>query len=139
MHEARERLGGRPERDATTGRFLRGNVGALSTGARSAAFWREVNEAKAVIMARVLANLGGADEAGEIKAGVIEQYAEAKLLRRSLFLDITAAGGTATQKNRARRLLAPYGQAFDRELKAAQVLGLARQPRRASTVAELLE
>jgi len=129
LETARERIGSRPDRDSQTGRFVAGNGAAAVTRGRSAAFWAEVAIAKAEIMRRVLSDLAASDEPTEVLAGVVEAYAEAKLLRRSLFLDITAAGGTTTTKNHARRLLTPYGAAFDRELKAAHAIGLTRRAR----------
>ena len=109
------------------GRFVHGRV---TTGAESEALWQALAPVKAEIVAGVRRQLAAeGDEAPPVLLSVIDAYAEASLLRRSTFLQLVNRGGPVTHKGRTRGLLAAWGAFFDRELRAAERLGLVNVPR----------
>lgn len=114
-------------RDAKTGRFVHGRV---TTGAESRQYWADLAPLKAEIIGAVRAQLAAdGDDAPPTLMALIDGYAEAHLLRRSTFLQLCLRGGPLTSKGRVRGLLAAWGAFFDRELRAADKLGLARVAR----------
>ena len=133
-------------RDPLTGRWTLDNGGRLETGLRSEAFWVDLEPARAEIETRVRTQLGLDDEdAAETAIGLAGAYAEARLIRRSEFLQLTrmeTEPTTAKQRRgvheRRRRHLAAWALAFDRELKVAQALGLERKARGVPTLATWL-
>ena len=122
-------------RDPVTGRWVLGNGGRLETGLRSERFWVDLEPARVAIEASVRHQLGLDDsEAPETALGTVGAYAEARLIRRSEFLQLTRIEDQPTTAKALRRLherrrqhLTAWGMAFDRELKAAGLLGLGRR------------
>jgi hypothetical protein len=126
-------------RDAN-GRFASENTGRLLTLEHSGQLRAALEPLKSDLVARVRAQLGAdSDDAPETLLGVIDAYAEARLLRSSAFVRLSQLGGFMTAKGKARALLATWGSAFDRELRAAERLGLVRRARRTQTPVEWLE
>lgn len=133
--KALDRLDVRRERvrDSKTGRWTLANGGRLETGLHSERFWSELEPARAAIEARVCAQLGLTDDR-ETAVGLAGAYAEARLIRRSEFLQLTRLEDQPTNarqrrrvNERRRRHLTAWAMAFDRELKAAMALGLERR------------
>ncbi|MGH6691135.1 MAG: hypothetical protein ACREF4_10730 [Gammaproteobacteria bacterium] len=130
-------------RDPATGRWTVGNGAALKTGLPDS-FWTDLEPARAEIVGRVRVQLGldDAHDGRETALGVVDALAEARLIRRSEFLQLTrlndAAGvarsakGRLRQQERRRAHLTAWAMAFDRELRAAGVLGLERKARAVS-------
>lgn len=126
-------------RDPKTGRWTIANGGRLETGEHSWPFFADLEPAREEIERRVCAQLGLDAKApdSETQYGLIGAYAEARLIRRSEFLqltriedDVTTAKQRRRLHDRRRRHLAAWALAFDRELKAALALGLERKTRR---------
>lgn len=125
-------------RDAN-GRFTSNNTGHLQTLEHSAQLRAALAPIKADLVQRTRVQLGADDDdAPETLLGVIDMYCEARLLRSSAFVRIGQLGGFMTAKGKARALLATWASAFDRELRAAERLGLTRRARRAQSPAEWL-
>lgn len=133
--------------DPQTGQWTSANGGRLETGVHSVDFWQALEPARALIEQRVRQQLGLTDGDGcEVASGVIGAYAEADLIRRSEFFQLTRLqpepAATAKQRrrqaDRRRRHLQTWGLAFDRFMKAAVVLGLERKARRVPNLAEYL-
>ena len=134
---ALDRLDARRDRvrDPQTGRWTLANGGRLVTGVHSERFWGDLEPARAAIEQRVCAQLGFTVEDGrETALGLAGAYAEARLIRRSEFLQLTRledAPTSAKQRTRRherrRQHLNAWALAFDRELKAALALGLERK------------
>jgi hypothetical protein len=149
IHGALDRLDARRQRirDPQTGRWVLGNGGRLSTGHRSDQYWADLEPVRQEIEQRVLRQLAlTGDDAPETAIGLAGAYAEARLIRRSEFLQLTRIeDATATPRqrkrinDRRRRHLAAWAMAFDRELKAAMALGLERRERQALTPHEYWE
>jgi hypothetical protein len=121
------------------GRFVRA---PLKDGQHSAELWNRLEPIKADIVARVRRQLAVDDDDGrETLLALIDGYAEAHLLRKSAFHQLTRRGGPVTNKGKPRGLLAAWGAFFDREMRAAEKLGLERRARTAkrSTRAWLLD
>ncbi len=145
---ALDRLDARRQRvrDPKTGQFVLNNGGRLETGERSEAFWLDLEPARREIEDRVRVQLGlTGDDAAETALGIAGAYAEARLIRRSEFLqlsrleDIPANLKQRRKVNeRRRRHLSAWSMAFDRELKAAMALGLERRTRRIGSFTEAL-
>ena len=70
---------------------------------------------------------------------MIDAYAEARLLRSSAFVRLSQLGGYMTAKGKARALLGTWASAFDREMRAAERLGLVRRARKAQSPVEWLQ
>lgn len=114
-----------PVRDPQSGQFVRGIV---RTGADSQLFWSTLAPIKADIVGRVRAQLAVENDDGrETLLGMIDAYAEARLLRQSAFLRMSSQGGPVTTKGKTRGLLQAWGSFFDREMRAAERLGLERR------------
>jgi hypothetical protein len=127
------------ERDPK-GRYTRDNTGHLTTLEHSSQLWRALEPLKQEIIGRVRTQLAAdTDDAPETLLGVIDAYAEARLLRSSAFVRLSQSGGFMTSKGAARALLGTWGAAFDREMRAAERLGLVRRARRAQTPIEWLQ
>lgn len=147
--DALDRLAARREkvRDPKTGRWTVGNGGRLETGSRSVLFWQDLEPARAEIEERVKTQLALTDEgAPETALGLAGAYAEARLIRRSEFLQLTRLEdepGNAKQRkardDRRRRHMSNWAASFDRELRSALALGLERRTKMAPNVHELLE
>ena len=140
VDEALDGLLQRPQRDAESGKFVKGNVVGGKTLARSQHFWKSVEEAKRELVQRLEVDLGAADGAGpETLLGLIDAYAEARLFRHAMFRRLVELGGPITTKGTARVLYSSYLQALDRETRLALALGLERRPQPAPTLSELME
>ena len=140
VEAALEGLQQRPQRDAKSGKFVKGNVVGGKTLARSQHFWKSVEEAKHELVQRLESDLGAADGAGpETLLGLIDAYAEARLFRHAMFRRLVELGGPITTKGRARVLYSSYLQALDRETRLALALGLERRPPAVPTLSELME
>jgi hypothetical protein len=138
---ALDRLAARRERvrDPKTGRWTFANGGRLETGLHAESFWVDLEPARAEIVARVRVQLGldEEDDGRETALGVIDALAEARLIRRSEFLQLTrldeAPAGRVKQRRRQqerrRAHMTAWAMAFDRELRAAQALGLEKKVR----------
>lgn len=126
-----------PAHDPSTGRFVRGE---FKTFEHSAAFWSAVEPIKAEIVTRTRHQLAADDDdAPETLINLIDGYAEAVLLRKSAFARMCQQGGPVTSKGKTRGLLQAWGTFFDRELRAAERLGLRRRARRTQSPAEWLD
>jgi hypothetical protein len=122
------------------GRFQRDNTGRLSTLEYSAQLRAALEPLKRDMVERVRVQLAAdTDDAPETLLGLIDGYVEARLLRSSAFVRLAQLGGFMTSKGKARALLSTWGAAFDRELRAADKLGLQRRARRTQTPIEWLE
>ena len=140
VEEALDGLQQRPQRDAESGKFVKGNVVGGKTLARSQHFWKSVEEAKRELVQRLEVDLGAADGAGpETLLGLIDAYAEARLFRHAMFRRLVELGGPITTKGTARVLFSSYLQALDRETRLALALGLERRPPPAPTLSEVME
>jgi hypothetical protein len=124
------RLTVRPDRDPETGRFCRGNLAAGRTLARSEALWDALTDAKRELVRQLRSDLAIEDgDAVATLAGLLDAYAEARLLRRSMFVRMVEMGGPITAKGKARALFGAYLKALDRERRLALDLGLERRSR----------
>ncbi|MBZ0112745.1 MAG: hypothetical protein K8J08_09800 [Thermoanaerobaculia bacterium] len=74
----------------------------------------------------------------EIKAGLVDAYSEARLLRVTMFARLTELGGPVTAKGRTRALYTAYCSALDRELKLARTLGLDRRQKAVESLDDAL-
>ena len=79
-----------------------------------------------------------ASDAAETKRGLIDGYAEARLLRSAMFARLMDLGGPITSKGRQRALYGAYLNALDREVKLAQVIGLDRRTKPVESLADIL-
>lgn len=148
IREALDHLDARRQRvrDRQTGRWTLANGGRLETGIHSERFWSDLERARMEIERRVCQQLGfTVDDAPETALGVVGAYAEARLIRRSEFLQLARiedepvnAKQRKRQHERRRRHLTAWALAFDRELKAALALGLARQARKVPSLSEVM-
>lgn len=127
------------ERDAK-GRFTRDNAAHLQTLEHSTQLRAALEPLKRELVTRVRLQLAAdTDDAPETLLGVVDAYAEARLLRSSAFVRLSQLGGFMTAKGKARALLSTWAAAFDREMRAAERLGLVRRARRTQTPIEWLE
>jgi hypothetical protein len=129
------------------GRWAFANGGNLVTGERSEPFWASLEPARQEIVDRVKVQLA-LDDVGapETLLQLTSAYAEAVLIRRSEFLQLTRLTGaptTAKQQrqlhDRRRRHLAAWATAFDRELKASVILGFTRRTKQYASMSEAVE
>ena len=134
VHELRDR----PDRDPETGRFVDGNTAAGRTLERSEAFWSVVAEAKADLVERLRSDLAVNGDAAVTLEGLVDAYAEARLLRHSMFTRLVELGGPVTTKGKSRSLFTGYLAVLDREVRLATTLGLERRARRVPTTSEYL-
>lgn len=115
------------DRDPKTGRFTHGRV---TTGAESHGFFADLAPVKADIVKSIRAQLAAdTDDAPPTLLALIDAYAEAHLLRKSTFMQLASRGGPITNKGKVRGLLSAWGSFFDREVRAAEKLGLVRVSR----------
>jgi hypothetical protein len=120
----------KPTRDPKTGQFVVGGVGGhAKTLAGSALLLEQLGPVKREIVARVVTDRGLDADAPETLAGVIDGYAEARLLRQAMWVRLIESGGPVTGKGKKRALFDAYCSALDRETKLAQVIGLDRRAR----------
>jgi hypothetical protein len=109
------------------GRFVHG---AVKTGEHSERLWSELAPVKAEIVAAVRRQLAAdAEDAPPTLLAIIDGFAEAHLLRKSTFMQLAQRGGPVTNKGKVRGLLQAWGAFFDREMRAAEKLGLERRSR----------
>lgn len=120
---------GRPQRDPETGRWLPGNTAAGQGLTRSAVLWEALAGAKAGLVERLRSDLAVDGRAAATLEGLVDAFAEATLLRRSLFLRMSEQGGAVTAKGKTRALFNSYLSALDRERRLALDLGLERRAR----------
>jgi hypothetical protein len=121
------------------GRFGPSNAAHLGGLEYSAQLRAALEPLKRDMVQRVRVQLAAdTDDAPETLLGVIDAYAEARLLRSSAFVRLSQLGGFVTAKGNARALLSTWGAAFDREMRAAERLGLVRRARRTQTPIEWL-
>jgi hypothetical protein len=78
------------------------------------------------LAATIAVDLGLEDES-VIQRGMVDNYAEARLLREYLWAYLVDRGGPITPKGNCRRALEAYWKASDRERDRAQLLGLSRR------------
>ena len=117
-------LARREERDSK-GRFTHENTAHLGTLEHSMQLWAALEPLKQEMTRRVRRQLAvDTDDAAETLLGVIDGYVEARLLRSSAFVRLSQLGGFMTSKGKARALLGTWASAFDREMRAAERLGL---------------
>ena len=110
------------------GQFVRG---ILQGGEHSIELRRALEPAKRAIVQRVCVQLAvNADDGNETLAGVIDAYAEARVMRQSSFMRLSSLDGPVSNKGRQRALVAVWGSFFDREMRAAERLGLERRARK---------
>jgi hypothetical protein len=125
IHAALDGLLGRSLMRGDDGRFV---AGKAKTGEYADGFWRELEPVKAGIVSRVRRQLAVDDDDGrETLINLIDGYAEAHLLRKSTFMQLARRGGPVTNKGKVRGLLQAWGTFFDREMRAAERLGLERR------------
>lgn len=124
---ALDQLAARPDRDPETGRFVEGNTAAGRTLARSDAFWKAVGAAKRELVDRLRSDLAVNGDGAATLEGLIDGYAEARLLRHSMFVRLAEQGGPVTGKGKTRALFNTYLAALDRETRLALALGLERR------------
>ena len=136
--EAVHRLAAKPDRDPKTGRFLAGNTAAGKTLSRSEAFWSAVSAVKRELVERLKSDFAADAGAATTMEGILDGYAEARLLRHAMFNRLAEQGGPVTGKGRARALFRAYLAALDRETRLALVLGLERRPGRVPTLNDVL-
>ena len=102
VREALDALTGRPDRDRVSGRFTVGTLAAGTTLARSEQLWAALAPLKADLVATVEIDLAASDAAAT-KCGLIDAYAEARLLRAAMFNRLVDLGGPITSKGRSTR------------------------------------
>lgn len=136
--EAVGRVERREDREPETGRFVAGNTAAGTTLRRSEALWSALAEAKGDLLGRLRSDLALAGDAAATMDAVLDGFAEASLLRRSLFIRLSELGGPITSKGKTRALVATYFSALDRETKLATTLGLRRVPKPVQSLDEFL-
>lgn len=128
--DAVDKVRKRPQR-GPDGRFLAGNTAASHGGtlARSEALWRELADAKGELVEQLREDLAVNGSAAATFEGLLDAYAEARLMRHAMFHRLASLGGPVTGKGVARALFATYLQALDRETRLATTLGLERKAR----------
>lgn len=119
-------VGARADRDATTGRFLRGNTAALVSGQRSQQFWRAADGERRATRGALLRQCGFSTDVDAPPAlvAVIDGAAQAVLIRDACFGRVLDAGGPFTTHDRRRDVLRVWQEAADRALRHLQVIGL---------------
>lgn len=128
---ALEQLAERPNHDPETGQFVDGNTAAGCSLSRSTAFWGAVGVAKRELIDRLHSDLAvDAGRAAVTLEGLIDGYAEARLLRTAMFIRLTELPrGAVTAKGNTRALFNTYLSALDREVRLALTLGTERKSR----------
>jgi len=112
------------------GTFAHGNAGHAGDLLRSGQLLDGLAAAKKALVDQLKADKEyGQNAVPEPVGGVLDALAEVRLLRQSVFVQIALMPGNAvTVGGRARRLLQPYVQLVDRELRLAQAIGLEQKP-----------
>jgi hypothetical protein len=123
-----DELAERPERNEK-GQFVPNGLASAKTLERSEAWWSAVASAKRDLVADVQTDCAVDGQTASTMYGLIDSYAEARLLRTAMFMRLTDLGGPVTTKGKARALYRAYLLALDREIKLAQILGLDRRQR----------
>ena len=112
-------------RDSATGRFLPGNLAALTHGQRS----RQLLDVPALAeahRARVEAietDLGGAAQLSAVQLPLVSELARLQLITDSLGADVLGKG-VLTGKGRTRAAVTVYLAVLDRQQRLAQLVGL---------------
>lgn len=139
VRTALDELAQRPDRDPSTGKFVRGTQAAATDSLeRNSAFWTAVSDAKRELVAAASADLAVDAQSAITHQGLIDAWAEARLLRAAMFARMAEQGGPVTGKGRARAMFKSYLAALDREVKLAQTLGLRRQPKPVQSIDDFL-
>lgn len=125
-------LASRPDRDPTTGQFVPGNTAAGVALHRSQALVELLDAARRELTAQVRADLAINGDAAATLEGMVEAYAEARLLRASMFARMVETGGPVTNKGTKRAIFDAFLSALDRERRLALDLGLRRVKREVS-------
>jgi hypothetical protein len=116
------------DRDATTGRWVVGNRGALVAGADSTRFWAQAEAAQREIEAGLLQDAGhGADDAPRALRLAVAGIAQAALVRDSAYQRLVESGGPLTSRGRGRRAFVIWLQASERLHRGLQLVGLERR------------
>ena len=108
-------------------------LNALGPGTRSLAVQAALSPAVEAIVA---GTRDQGDDVSAVLARSLDAYAQATTMRAWLFERM--AGEPLINKGNARAMLGAYLSLLDRELRLAQVIGMARKSRKVGTVAELL-
>jgi hypothetical protein len=132
----RQMLAARQHRTAT-GQWAADNVGAGGSLTRSAAFWEAIGETQARLVSSVTIDAAAGDQ-GETLRGLIDAYAEVRLMRESLWLTVLEQGGATTTKGRIRASYQAFMTAVATEERLAKTIGLQRREKRIPSAAELL-
>jgi hypothetical protein len=112
------------------GRFAFGNRAAVTTGARSQAFWRAHAEARSAFVEAVLADRGFTPaDAPRALLAAADGAAQAVLLRDSAFARIAESGGPMTLRGRRRAAFTVWQGACDRAEHFLRLVGLDRRAR----------
>lgn len=138
----RSMLAARPARDAR-GSFTRDNPGRTNVDGdrpaiRSEAFWQAIDAAKHELIACVQNDVHADAGAAETLRGLIDAYAEVRLMRESLWLTVAEAGGPTTTKGRIRACYTAFVSAVASEERLAKTIGLSRRQKQAIDLAVAL-
>lgn len=125
---------GRPIRTdtgrCTRGHVQRGNGLAVVSGSRSLAFWRDVAEAQAALVAAVVSDAGHTpDTAPRALLEAVSGLSQAVLVRDSAFARMAEEGGGLTSTGRGRRCLSAWVQAQAAVERHLRLIGLRREPK----------
>jgi hypothetical protein len=116
------------DRDPHTGRFTKGNRGALVTGARSIAFWNAQEAVRRDIVEAVISDAGHtSDNAPRALQLAADGIAQAVLVRDSAFARMVESGGPLTRGDRPRRAFVVWQSALDRLERHLRLVGLERK------------
>jgi hypothetical protein len=117
-------------RDEKTGRFKHG---AVKHGANAEGLFSDLASLKAELVQAVRVQLAAdhADAPPTLLA-IVDAFCEAHLLRKATWFQLASRGGPVTSKGRLRGLLSAWSSFFDKELRAAERLGLQRLTREVS-------
>jgi len=137
LSEALDQLAQRPQRD-DQGRFTPGNSAAVKSGARSDGFWRAIGGVKQETLHRLRSDLALDRDIPTTLEALLDAFAEATLLRRSLFLRLARSGGAITSRGRSRAAFNAYLAVADRERRLALDLGLERRQKPLPSLEEVM-
>jgi len=123
------------------GRFADGNRVSLKTGTRSRRSALERYPAAAAALrakeAAIVADLGGPDTVSTTRRELVTRFVEASAVADSLASDFIAHGVT-TIGGRTRRSVSTYLATLDRLHRLAGAIGLERQSKRVTSLADLM-
>jgi hypothetical protein len=127
------------DRDAASGRFIRGNRAALVCGHRSGAFWAAAEATEREITAAAIRDAGYAiDDCPAVLARASAAFARASLMEEASFRHVASSDGPLTAAGRTRRAFNVWQQSSARVSDLARLLGLRRAPRPVPTLDEVL-